>query len=119
MRARTEDLTLEFDDGGVRIRGAEWGEMHVAEYTLAPGTDLTPFFAALPEGRCSGDHWGQVLEGELHVRYADGSEETTYAGELYHWPAGHTAWTDSGVVFVACTPLEAVRRMERQMASAG
>jgi hypothetical protein len=119
MQARTEELAVEFDQDGVQVRSAEWGDMHVAEYALSAGTDLAPFFAALPDGLCSCDHWGSVVEGEIHLRYADGSEETTRAGEVYHWPAGHTGWTDHGVVFVACTPLEAIRRMERQMASAG
>jgi hypothetical protein len=38
------------------------------------------------------------------VRYADGSEETTRAGELYYWPGGHTGWTDDGVRFLEFSP---------------
>jgi hypothetical protein len=119
MKARPDQLTLEFEDGGLRIRSGEWGEMHVAEYVLPAGTDLSPFFQAMPDGLCSGNHWGRVTEGEIRLRYADGSEETTGAGELYHWPAGHTAWTGPGVVFLAVTPLAEVRRMEEQLAAAG
>lgn len=118
MKARPDDMTVEFEGGGVEIRGAAWGDMHVAQYTLAPGTDLTPFFAALPDGLCSGNHWGTVVEGDIRVRYADGAEESTHAGEHFFWPAGHTAWTDGGVVFVAVTPLHEVRDMEEQMANA-
>jgi hypothetical protein len=118
MRAGPTDLTIEFQQDEGEIRAARWGEMHVARYTLAPGTDLTPFFAALPGGMCSGDHVGIVLEGEITVRYADGAEETSRAGDLYHWPAGHTGWSDQGVDFVAVTPLAQVEQMEETMAAA-
>ena len=118
MKAGTEDLPVELDHGGVEVRAERWGDMHVGRYSLPPGTDLSPFFAALPDGRCSGDHWGIVLEGSLTVRYADDSEETTRAGEAYYWPAGHTAWTEEGTVFLALTPLRQQQEMERQMAAA-
>ncbi len=118
MRAGPDDLTIEFQQDEGDIRSARWGTMHVARYSLAPGTDLTPFFAALPDGLCSGDHFGIVLEGELTVRYGDGAEETTRAGDLYYWPAGHTGWTDQGVVFMAVTPLAQVEQMEQAMAAA-
>jgi hypothetical protein len=118
MRAGADELTIEFQQEQGEIRAARWGDMHVARYTLAPGTDLSPFFAALPDGLCSGEHLGIVLEGAITVRYTDGSEETTRAGELYHWPAGHTAWSDPGVVFVAVTPLAQVEQMEEVMAAA-
>jgi hypothetical protein len=118
MRAGTDELSIEFQQDEGDIRAERWGEMHVARYTLAPATDLTPFFAALPDGLCSGDHFGIVLEGEITVRYADGTEETARAGDLYHWPAGHTGWSDTGVVFVAVTPLHQVEEMEATMAAA-
>lgn len=119
MKARLEDLPVEFDQDGVEMRVARWGDMRVTRYTLAPGTDLTPFFAPLPRGLCEGQHWGIVLEGVLHhLRYADGTEESTRAGEVYHWPAGHTGWTDEGVAFLAVTPEAEEVAMEEQLAAA-
>ena len=118
MKAQPTEMPVEFEGGGVEIRGAEWGDMHVAQYTLAPGTDLTPFFTVLRDGLCSGNHWGTVLAGELQVRYSDGTLETTRAGEHFFWPAGHTAWTDGGVAFLAVTPMHEVRDMNEQMAAA-
>ena len=58
----------------------------------------------LLDDRCQCAHWGYVLSGSITVRYADGSEETTRAGELYYWPGGHTGWTDDGVTFVEFSP---------------
>ncbi len=40
---------------------------------------------------------------------ADGSEEVTGAGDVYHWPAGHTAHTDEAVVFVEIGPVGPMR----------
>lgn len=49
------------------------------------------------------------------MRYAEDTVETTRAGEAYHWPAGHTAWTEEGVVFLAVTPAAQEREMEEQI----
>jgi hypothetical protein len=118
VRAGREELTIEYDDDRGDIRAARWGDVHVARYALAPGTDLTPLLAGLPDGLCSGDHSGIIVSGEITVRFADGSEETARAGDLYHWPAGHTGWSEEGVVFIAVTPLAQVERMETQLAAA-
>lgn len=91
MRLSANEMPVVMQEGGLEIIEQEWGSMQVCRMTLPPGTDLTPFFAALPGGLCSVPHPGQVLEGEIHLRYADGTEETTRAGEFSHWPAPHTA----------------------------
>ena len=118
MRAGQEELTVEFEQDGLEIRAGRWGGMHVARYALPPGTDLSPFFAALPDGLCSSDHFGIVLEGEITVRYKDGYEETAREGDLYYWPGDHTGWTERGVVFVAVTPLAQVEAEEKLIAAA-
>jgi hypothetical protein len=118
MKALTGELTIEFEQDGLEVRGGEWGSMHVSQYTLPAGTDLSPFFVGLPDDLCTCNHWGRVLDGEIHLRYGDGSEETTRAGEVYYWPAGHTAWTEDGVVFLAITPLDEERRMEELLQAA-
>ena len=75
---------------------------------LPAGADLRPLLAGLPEDRCACPHWGYVMEGSITLRCADGSEETTRAGDLYYWPGGHTAWTDEGVKFVEFSPAEEI-----------
>lgn len=116
MHRTLEELPVTFADQFVQSRSAEWGDMQVTRYALRPETDLAPYFADLPDGLCSAEHWGLVLEGAIHVRYADGTVETTRAGEAYHWPAGHTAWTNEGVVFLAVTPVTQEREMEEHIA---
>ena len=50
-----------------------------------------------------------MVDGSITLRYTDGTEETTRAGELYHWPAGHVGWTDDGVTFVEFSPAAELR----------
>lgn len=116
MHGKLEELAITLADEFVESRSVEWGDMQVSRNALQPETDLAPYFADLPDGLCSAEHWGLVVEGVIHVRYADDTVETTRAGEAYHWPAGHTAWTDEGVVFLAITPAAQEREMEEHIA---
>lgn len=95
--------------GALETRGDEWGGQLVRHIDLPPGTDFTPLFQGLPGDLCPCPHWGVVLSGSIHLRYADGTEEVTRAGETYHWPAAHTGWTDEGVTFVEFSPAAELR----------
>jgi hypothetical protein len=50
-----------------------------------------------------------VLEGSITIRYADGTEEISRAGDAYYWPGGHTGWTDEGVRFVEFSPADEIQ----------
>ena len=40
-------------------------------------------------------HIGEgVVKGSIHVRYADGRQETVRAGDVYYWPPGNTVHVD-------------------------
>jgi hypothetical protein len=109
MRAAEHDIPVELELGALLTRGQEWGGQLVRHLTLPPGTDFTPLLKGLPGDACQCPHWGYVLAGSIHVRYADGTEEVSRAGDVYHWPAGHTGWTDEGVTFVEFSPAEDLR----------
>jgi hypothetical protein len=111
MKGRYEDLALQMQGEELEIRGEEWGEMVVRQLTLPAGTDFTPLLEGLPDDLCPTPHWGRVLEGEMHIRYADGTEEVTRAGEFFYWPARHTGWTEGGVIFIEVSPAEQTRRV--------
>ena len=104
MHATITDVPIEMQVGGIETRGVTWGDTTVRHISLPAGTDFTPLFVGLPDDRCQAAHCGYVLEGSITVRYADGTEETTRAGELYSWPGGHTGWTDTGVIFIEFSP---------------
>lgn len=45
----------------------------------------------------------------LRLEHADGTTETAVAGEIYHWPAGHTATSAEGAVLLEVGPLSPMR----------
>ncbi|MGH2682142.1 MAG: hypothetical protein ACRDIX_02790 [Actinomycetota bacterium] len=110
MRAAVDDLPVELQAGELTLRYAEWGAMAVRHVRVPPGTDMAPVLEGLPDDRCPSPHWGIVLEGSINLRHRDGAEETVRAGEMYHWPAGHTASTVDGVVFLEVGPVEPMRQ---------
>ena len=117
MRAGIEDIPLELELDGIETRGIDWGGQLVRHIDLPPGVDFTPLFQGLPGDMCQCPHWGYVLQGSITVRYADGTEETTSAGEAYYWPGGHTGWTDDGVVFVEISPTEQLQPVLEHLAA--
>ena len=56
------------------------------------------------EARCPCPHWGYTLSGAIHLRYADGREEVSRAGELFYWPSGHTVRVEEDTTFVEFSP---------------
>ena len=108
MHAQIIDVPIEMQVGDIETRGAAWGDVTVRHVQLPAGVDFTPLFVGLPGDRCQCPHWGYVTDGSITVRYEDGTEETTRAGELYSWPGGHTGWTDEGVTFIEFSPTESI-----------
>lgn len=117
MHAPVSDVPIEMQAGGIETRGDTWGDLTVRHIQLPAGTDFTPLFVGLPDDLCQCAHWGTVTEGSITVRYADGTEETTRAGELYYWPGGHTGWTDEGVTFVEFSPAADIAPVLAHLAS--
>ncbi len=124
MHATMHDLPIEMQVGDDLVaHGTQWGDRSVRALRLPAGTDLRPLLAGLPGDQCDCPHWGYVQEGSMTVRYADGTEETTSAGELFFWPGGHTGWTDDGVTFVEFSPAAEIApvlaHLAAQVAAAG
>jgi hypothetical protein len=109
VRASEDELEIEMATGGIVTRGEDWGGQLMRHLTLPPGADFRPLFKGLPGDACQCAHWGYIVSGSITLRYADGTEETNRAGDLYYWPGGHTGWTDEGVVFVEVSPTEQIR----------
>lgn len=117
MRERIHDLPIELEAGDLVTRYVEWGDMAVRHATLPAGTDMGPVLEGLPGNRCPSDHWGLVLEGSITLEHADGTTEVNRAGDLYHWPAGHTAVTEDGCVFLEVGPRDAMRLFSEHAAA--
>ena len=120
MHYTVKEIPLEMEVGEIRTRGVECGSIYTRHIDLPAGTDFTPLFVGLPGDLCPCPHWGQVLEGSISLRYADGRVETCRAGDVYFWPGGHTGWTDTGVVFLEMSPtaeiLPVLEHLSQQLA---
>lgn len=110
MATAVTEMPVELSQGDLETRYAEWGQMAVRHATIPAGTDMAPVLEGLPGDRCPSPHWGIVLEGSITLVHADGTTEVARAGELYHWPAGHTAFTDEGATFVEVGPVGPMRQ---------
>ena len=104
MKQQTTALPTRLDAGGVCIQSQDWGEINVARIRFPKGADATPLLVGLPQNLCQCPHWGTVLRGSIHVRYADGSEEVVQAGEVYYWPPGHTVWVTEDYEAIEFSP---------------
>jgi hypothetical protein len=109
MGIAIDAMPIEIDNGDLQTRYLEMGDMAIRHASVPAGADMAPLLAGLPGDRCPSPHWGLVLEGSIRMEHADGSIETVNAGEIYHWPAGHTATTDEAVVFIEVGPVEHMR----------
>ena len=106
MQKSKENLDLELHVGEIETHGEDWGGQTVRHLNLPAGTDFTPLLKGLPGDMCQCPHWGYIVEGSITLRFDDGREETSSAGDMYFWPGGHTGWTDNGVVFIEFSPSE-------------
>ena len=115
MGTSIEAMPVEIDNGDLQTRYLELGDMAIRHARVPAGADMSPLLQGLPGDRCPSPHWGIVLKGSIHMVHADGSMETVRAGEVYHWPAGHTAKTDEPVVFIEVGPVEQMREFNRHV----
>lgn len=109
MSTAIHDMPVEVAQGDLETRYLELGDMAVRHLSVPPGTDFGSVLKGLPGDRCPSPHWGIVLEGSLTLEHADGSTETANAGEIFHWPAGHTGTSRGGAVFLEIGPLSPMR----------
>jgi hypothetical protein len=123
MRTSIADMPVELQVDGIDTKAVECGDVLARYIDLPPGVDFTPLLRGLPGDLCHCPHWGYVLTGSIRLRFADGTEELNVAGDVYHWPAGHTGWTDEGVTFLEFSPAAEIQpvleHLAAQMSAAG
>jgi hypothetical protein len=117
MRTSIDTMEIEMQVDGIETRASEGGEFLARYIELPAGVDFTPLFEGLPGDLCQSPHWGYVLAGSIRIRYADGTEEVSSAGDVYHWPAGHTGWTDEGVTFLEWSPVHEIKPVLEHLAA--
>ena len=111
MNQSRQSLPTRLEAGGVCIQAADWAELNVARIRFPKGADAAPLLLGMPQDLCQCPHWGTVLTGAIHVRFADGREEIVRAGDVYYWPPGHTVRVEEdyeAVEFSPCGPMHEV-----------
>jgi hypothetical protein len=109
MATNVNAMPVEIDAGELQTRYQELGDLAIRHVSVPAGADMGPLLKGLPNDRCPSPHWGMVLSGSIDVVHADGSAETARAGDVYHWPAGHTATTSEPCSFLEVGPVTEMR----------
>ncbi|MCA1636444.1 MAG: cupin domain-containing protein [Acidobacteria bacterium] len=111
MRVAKNDIPARIDAPGAVARvKTDFGDasgygMFSGEYfSLGAGTDISSLLRGLEGNLCQAPHWGYLLEGELTVTYADGSQEVIKGGDLFYWPPGHTVKVSSDAEVILFSP---------------
>ena len=105
MKIKKEDLPaiMQGPDSIMRSKPG-YGGMTIAFNEFPAGTDLTPLLQGLKKNSCQCPHWGYMVEGELLVKYDDGTEETLTTGDIFYLPPGHTAVVTKDMKFLDFSP---------------
>lgn len=111
MHQSIDELPVRIDSPDAMARqqpdfgdATEYGTLGAERFTMSAGTDITELLEGLEGDLCQSPHWGYMIEGDLAVTYADGSEEVTSAGDVFYWPPGHTARVEEDADFVLFSP---------------
>ncbi len=121
MKIKKEDLPVLMQAPNTIMRGMPvCGGITVGFNELTKGTDFTPLLKGLKNDSCHSAHWGYVLQGSMLIIYDDGTEELTSAGEVFYWPAGHTAIVKEDIKLVEFSTskdfAEVLKHVEQKMA---
>ncbi len=111
MKLRKEELPIALELPVATFRMGEWDSTSVAYVEMKAGADASPLLEGLPDNKCQCPHWGYMLKGAIHLRYSDGAEEVCKAGEMFHWPAGHTVWVKEDTAFVEFSPRKELKAL--------
>ncbi len=97
MRIAKNDIPTKIDVPGAKARqktdfgdASGYSKMSGEYFSLGAGTDIAPLLQGLDGDMCHSPHWGYLLQGEVTVTFADGTDEVVNAGDLFYWPPGHS-----------------------------
>ena len=113
MRVAKNDIPVRIDAPGAVARvqtdfgdATGYGRISGEYFSLGAGADISPLLKGLEGDMCQAPHWGYLLQGELTVTYAGGSEEVVSGGDLFYWPPGHTVRVGADAEVILFSPQE-------------
>ncbi|MDQ3254089.1 MAG: cupin domain-containing protein [Acidobacteriota bacterium] len=111
MRVAKDDIPVRIDAPGAVARvqtdfgdATGYGTISGEYFSLGAGSDIAPLLKGLEGDLCQAPHWGYLLQGELTVTYAGGSEEVVSGGDLFYWPPGHTVRVSEDAEVILFSP---------------
>lgn len=109
MHIPKHEIPVRIDAPGATARqltdfGEASGTIGAEYFSLAAGTDLAPLLQGLDGDACHSAHWGYVLDGDLVVTYTDGTAERCCAGDIFHWPPGHSVRVERDAELILFSP---------------
>ena len=111
MRIEKSQIPVRIDAPGAVARqqadfgdASGYGAMSGEYFSLGAGADIAPLLKGLEGDLCQAPHWGYLLQGEVTVTFADGTEEVVKGGDLFYWPPGHTVKVGSDAEIVLFSP---------------
>jgi len=126
MRIAKDDIPVKINAPGAVARvqrdfgdASGFGTIGGEYFSLGAGADIAPLLKGLEGDLCQSPHWGYMIEGDLTVTYADGSEEQMRGGDLFYWPPGHTVRVSEDAEVILFSPQhehgEVLDHLNRQM----
>ena len=111
MRIAKNDIPVRIDAPGAIARqkmdfgdATGYGKISGEYFSLGAGTDISPLLKGLKGDMCQAPHWGYLLQGEVTVTYANGTNEVIHGGDLFYWPPGHTVKVGKDAEVVLFSP---------------
>src|SRR4249919_1507631 len=105
MKIKKEEIPVTMQFPGATMRALPgYGGMTVAFNELPAGTDISPLLEGLKNNSCQCPHWGYIVEGELLLKYDDGTEENLTTGDVFYMPPGHTAIVKKNLKIIDFSP---------------
>lgn len=111
MRIAKNDIPVRIDAPGAIARqkidfgdATGYGKISGEYFSLGAGTDISPLLKGLKGDMCQAPHWGYLLQGEVTVTYANGTNEVINGGDLFYWPPGHTVKVGKDAEVVLFSP---------------
>lgn len=105
MKINKENIPITMQTPEMIMRAqSDFGGMTVSFNEIPTSADFTPLLKGLRNDNCHSPHWGYVFEGKILAIYDDGTQEEVGPGEVYYWPAGHTAIVQEDVKLLEFSP---------------
>ena len=117
MKIKKEQIPVTMESPGTTMRALPgYGGMTVAFNELPAGTDFGPLLEGLKNNSCHCPHWGYIVDGELLIKYNNGSEESLTTGDVFYMPPGHTGIVKKDLKIIDFSPTKELNEVMEHIA---